>query len=245
MMAFSFDNAPFSIRADLKCAYREYWKSLASPGNWWTGEERIAIAAEVRKALGCKVCQRREQALSPGIDFGAHLASNGLSPAAVDAVHRVITDQSRITQYYVDQSDLSDGEYVELVGVAVIVFSIDESMRALGIALEPLPKAVAGEPSRYRPKRACRGVGFVSMLPRGGAVGMEGDLWDSEGKSANVVRALSLVPDAVRQWFAVGNAQYLSMPRMMSFSGATGKALNRRQLELVAGRVSAFNECFY
>ena len=32
---------------------------------------------------------------------------------------------------------------------------------------------------------------------------------------------------------------------MMNFSGTTGKALNRRQLELVAGRVSAFNECFY
>jgi alkylhydroperoxidase family enzyme len=245
MIAFSFDNAPFSIRGDLKSAYREYWESLASPGNWWTGEERIAIAVEVRKALDCSDCKRRKQALSPGRDCGAHVASESLSPAAVDAVHRVITDQSRITQSYVDHSDLTEEAYVELVGVAVIVFSIDESMRALGLPLEPLPKAAAGVPSRYRPKRACRGIGFVSMLPRDGAVEAEGDLWNSRGRSANVLRALSLVPDAVRQWIAVGNAQYLSMRRMMNFSGDTGKALDRRQLELVAGRVSSFNECFY
>jgi hypothetical protein len=157
----------------------------------------------------------------------------------------VITDQSRITQAYVDHSDLTEEAYVELVGVAVIVFSIDESMRAPGLPLERLPKAVAGEPSRYRPKRACRGIGFVSMLSPDGAVEAEGDLWDSRGRSANVLRALSLVPDAVRQWIAVGNAQYLSMRRMMNFTGATGKALDRRQLELVAGRVSSFNECFY
>jgi alkylhydroperoxidase family enzyme len=245
MIAFSFDNAPFAIRADLKRAYRDYWKSLASPGNWWTGEERVAIAVEVRKALSCLVCKSRLQRLSPGIDYGAHLASEVLSAAAVDAVHRVITDQSRITQSYVDQSDLSEEQYVELVGVAVIVFSIDESMRALGLPLEPLPKAEGGDPSRYRPNRACRGVGFVSMLPRGGAVGGEEDLWNPKGKSANVLPALSLVPDAVRQWYSVGGAQYLSMRRMMNFSGDTGKTLDRRQLELVAGRVSSFNECFY
>ena len=207
--------------------------------------ERVAIADEVRKAGECLVCKTRKQALSPGIDCGEHVSSETLSIAAVDAVHRVITDQSRITQSYIDRLDLSEEEYVELVGVAVNVFSIDESMRALGLPLEPLPDPVAGEPTRYRPERACRDVGFVSMLPRSGAVGLERDLWDPRGRSANVLRALSLVPDAVRQWFEIGDAQYLSMRRMRNFSGATGKALDRRQLELVAGRVSAYNECFY
>ena len=60
-----------------------------------------------------------------------------------------------------------------------------------------------------------------------------------------VLRALSLVPEAVRNWSNVAAAQYLSLPTMMKFSGDTRRSLNRMQIELVAGRVSAVNECFY
>ena len=87
-------------------------------------------------------------------------------------------------------------------------------------------------------------TGFVAMLPADGATGAESDLW-ANGKTANVLRALSLVPDAVRGWMQVGNAQYLSMKGMMNFSGDLGRSINRMQIELVAGRVSAINECFY
>lgn len=37
------------------------------------------------------------------------------------------------------------------------------------------------------------------MILRDGAVGPESDLW-SEDRTANVIRALSVVPDALRDW---------------------------------------------
>jgi hypothetical protein len=247
MTAFSYDNSPYSIRSDLKSAHREYWQVLAKPGNWWTGAERVAIAAEVRNAVSCDHCAQRKQALSPYNFPGEHKHSGALDAVAVDAVHRIVTDQTRITQAWITAiagQGLSDGKYVELLGIAVTVFSIDEFNRSLGLAYEPLPAAQAGKTDHYRPAQAQHDTGFVPMLPAAGATGAESDLWHN-GKTANVLRALSLVPDAVRGWMQVAGAQYLSMRSMMNFSGDLGRSINRMQMELVAGRVSAINECFY
>lgn len=60
-----------------------------------------------------------------------------LDELAVDAVHRIITDQSRITQAW-----------------------IDEFNRALGLPLETLPEPLPGEPDEYRPALA----GIVATL---------------------------------------------------------------------------------
>ncbi len=246
MRAFDYSNAPLPVRADLKAAYREYWHSLARPGSWWTGTERVAIAEEVRNAISCTYCAERKMALSPYNFPGEHSHSGNLPEHVFDAVHRVITDQNRITQAFVDdlaEQGLRPEQYVELVGIAVTTFSIDEFNRALGLEPEPLPQAEPGEPSSYRPKLASHKTGFVPMLPENGAVGNEADLW---GKvTANVLRALSAVPDAVRGWTAVAGAQYLSMQGMVQFTGDLGRSIDRMQMELVAGRVSAINECFY
>ncbi len=61
--------------------------------------------------------------------------------------------------------------------------------------------------------------------------------------SPAVVRALSLVPDEVRSWQQLASAQYLSLESMTAME--TSRAIDRAQMELVAGRVSALNECFY
>ena len=82
------------------------------------------------------------------------------------------------------------------------------------------------------------------MVPVDGANGAEADLWQN-GKTANVLRALSLVPNAVREWMAVGREQYLSPRGMAQFRDIPGRSLNRMQMELVAWRVSSINECFY
>lgn len=242
-----YDGSSYPIREGLRVAHRDYWQALAGPGTWFTGAQRIAIAAEVRNALACDFCRERKTALSPYAIQGEHRSDTGLPAQITDAVHRVITDQSRITQTYISQNaaqGFSEEKYVELVGIAVTVFSIDEFNRALGLPLEPLPEPVAGEPSRYRPAQASTGTGFVSMVPVDGANGAEADLWQN-GKTANVLRALSLVPNAVREWMAVGREQYLSPRGMAQFRDIPGRSLNRMQMELVAGRVSSINECFY
>ena len=247
MQAFSYSESPYKIREDLGQAYREYWARLAMPGSWWTGAERIAIAQESRNALTCEFCTQRKQAVSPYSVAGEHDHEDTLDPLAVDAIHRIITDQTRITNSYVQDNlanGLSQEKYVELAGITVVTLSIDEFNCALGLPLEPLPEPIAGEPSHYRPALAIEGTGFVPMIPAEGNVGPEADLWP-EGANANVLRAFSSVPDAVRDWMAVGAAQYLSMAGMQIFAGDTGRSIDRMQIELVAARVSSHNECFY
>lgn len=247
MTHFKYEHSPHPIRAGLSESYRQYWQSLSLPGTWFTGGERVAIAAEVRNALICPHCAQRKLALSPNSVKGEHLSAGALSENIVDAIHRVITDQSRITQTYVNENSaagLSEQQYIELVGIAVTVFSIDEFNRGIGLDTEALPESVPGEPSMYRPKQAVHGTGFVAMIPPEGANGEEADLWHN-GVTANVLRALTLVPNAYREWAAVAAEQYLSMRGMVQFSDLPGRSINRMQTELVAGRVSSINECFY
>ena len=200
----------------------------------------------MRNALSCEYCTNRKKALSPYGFAGEHLHDGGLSEVAIDAVHRIITDQTRITKAWVDgnvEKGLSKGAYVELAGIAVAMLSIDEFHRALGLSLEGLPSPIPGEPDGYMPALATEGTGFVPMLLNNGAVGQESDLWGD--KSANVIRAFSAVPNAVRDWIMISNAQYLSFDGMTNFDSPENRSINRMQIELIAGRVSAVNECFY
>ncbi|MFT7048805.1 MAG: hypothetical protein ACJAZE_001196 [Halioglobus sp.] len=243
---FDYSDSPYPIRAGLVDVHKDYWQTLAKPGNWFNGAERVAIAEEVRNALQCPFCAERKTALSPYAMQGEHLKGDVLSDDVVDAVHRVVTDQSRITKSYIEgnvQKGFSEAHYVELVGIAVNVLSIDEFHRALGLQREPLPPALGGEPDRYRPAHTEHDTGYVAMITPDGAVGPESDLWPE--RTANVLRALSLVPDAVRSWMKIANEHYLSMEAMGNFTGPNGRSINRMQIELVAGRVSSINECFY
>ena len=247
MTFFDYSDAPYPIRADIAAAHRDYWRTLARPGSWWTGAERVAIAAESRNAPTCRLCIARKRALSPDSVSGEHDSNGQLPNAVIDAVHRIVTDSSRLTKRYVEDNaaaDLSKAAYVELVGIVVAVFSIDEFHRALGMELAPLPTPEPGPISRYRPARLSEDIGFVPTVPPHGAVGAEADLWPP-GRTANVVRALTLVPDALRDWRALATAQYLSFAGMQNFVQDPARAINRMQMELVAGRVSAINECFY
>ena len=59
------------------------------------------------------------------------------------------------------------------------------------------------------------------------------------------MRALTLVPNALREWREVAAVQYLALEKMRDYFKDDSRTINRLQMELVAGRVSAVNECFY
>ena len=248
MDTFDYSQSPYPIRPDIRKAHQTFWQRLAEPGSWWNGAQRVAIAAESRQALTCDYCAARKQALSHYQFAGQHdTTQNLLDELAVDAIHRIITDQTRIAAHYVEQNaaaGLSKNAYVELVGIVVAMFSIDEFHRGLGLPLEPLPTPEPGEPTHYEPEILSEDIGFVPTIPAEGAVGAESDLW-TDGRTANVVRALTLVPDALRDWRMLGDAQYISFASMADFVGDPNRSINRMQTELIAGRVSAINECFY
>ena len=246
-MYFAYHNADLPIRDDLFAAHQSFWQRLAKPGAWFDGRHRVAIAAESRNAWDCSFCTARKNALSPHALEARHDRVSNLPETALDAVHRIVTDQQRISRKWIEDNakkDLSEAAYVELLGLVVAVISIDEFHRTLGLPLEELPAPEPGEPSGYLPAGAERGTGFVPMLPADGPLGENQDLWQP-GFTANVIRALSFVPDAVRDWKNLAAAQYLSIEGMANMVGQDDRAINRMQMEVLAARVSAMNECFY
>lgn len=237
------------VRDDLVEAHRSAWRRLARAGTWWTGAERVAIAAESRAAAYCQLCRERRSALSPSAVDGEHdrVAGDLLPAAAVDAVHRIVTDASRLTKSFVQglaTQGVPDAHYVELLSVVVSVRSIDAFHRAMGIGPEPLPAPdPTGAPSRERPTELDVDAAWVPILTSRAAAGPETARFP--GPVPYVMRALSLVPDAVVWLKELSAAHYLPMgPGMMDFTKGRGP-LDRAQTELIAGRVSAVNECFY
>ena len=247
MDTLSYASAPVPVREDLLAAHTRAWHVLGRPGNWWTGAERIAIAAATRAALACALCRERKAALSPYTIAGLHDGPQEPSALAIDAVHRITTDPGRLTRRWFDDlraAGLGDGAYVELIGIVTTVLGIDSFCRAMGLPPHALPAAEAGEPSRHRPASATDEGAWVATIPSGRATGPEADLYaDIPGTTPNVIRALSLVPDALRTLKDLGGVHYMTTAEMPDLT--CGRSIDRAQMELIAGRVSALRECFY
>ncbi len=243
------DTCEVPVRDDIAQAHATFLTRLAQPGTWWTGAERVALAAEARAAVHCDFCSERKAALSAYTLQGTHTTAAGsaqiLPEIAIDAVHRIIRDATRIIPRLIEmfeQAGLTDGHYVEALGIAVSIRSLDQVCRGLGVAPHTLPSPVPGKPSHYRPQGLKTGESFVPMLGKSTPAPPNDDLWTTKN-SANVYRAMSLVPDAVRDLTLLASAQYLTPDQLLDLN--CGRTLNRAQIETVAARVSAINECFY
>jgi hypothetical protein len=245
-ISYSYSAALVPVRDDFAAAHTRFWKRLASPGAWWNGAERVAIAAEVRQARHCALCQARREALTPAATEGEHDHCGTLPNAAVEVIHRVVTEPGRLSRKWcknVLAAGLSAEQYVEIIGTLVAMVSIDSFCRGIGVPLHPLPEPQPGAPSYYRPPGAVQEDAWVPMIPVDRATGAEADLYGGQAVG-NVVRALSLVPDEVRTLYDLSAAHYLPMGQVRDPSASAG-ALNRMQIELIAGRVSALRQCFY
>jgi len=238
--------AAFPVRAGFEKAHQRFWDRLGGHGSWWTGAERVAIAAEARHAARCRLCTERAAALTPHTVEGGHDRATALPEAAIEAVHGIVRYASRLTRRWYDDvlaRGLSPEQYVEIVGTVVALVSVDRFCDALGVPLHALPEPRAGEPSRYRPPSAGPDEAWVPMVPNDNEGTPEADLWPS-GRTGNVIRAMSLVPDEVRTLNDLSAVHYLPNHRVRDPSAAQG-SLSRPQIELVAGRVTALNDCYY
>jgi hypothetical protein len=243
----TYSDVMYPVRSEFGEAHLRYWKRLGHSGSWWTGAERVAIAREVRAAWDCPLCATRREALSPHSVAGEHSRVSELSDAAVDAVHRITTDASRLTQSWYRgllADGLTQGHYVELVGTVVSVVSIDAFAHAIGAVVRPLPESVDDEPDSYWPQTVGPDDAWVPMVPIDNEGTPEADLWPS-GATGNVVRAMSLVPEEVRTLKDLSAAHYLPMGLVRQAGVSRGGALSRSQMELTAGRTSALNACYY
>ncbi len=148
-MSFNFADTPIPIRTEIQEAMRKEWAFLAAPGTWWSGEERVQIAAEARRAMA-------------GERSGDEL------PAAVAGVVRTVAaDSPLISAEWVEglaAKGVDMPAYAEIIGVLARLSAVDMFHRALGLPLEPLPDPDPGEPSRTAPPTdLVFGKSFVPM----------------------------------------------------------------------------------
>jgi len=239
------------VREDLRLVQREMLASFSRSGTWWTGSERRSIAAEARAARDCRLCAERKAALSPFAVEGDHSGPSDLAAEIVDVIHRVVTDPGRLVRSWYErvmaEGTLSEERYVELVSVAVRLNALDVFARAIGENPPELPAAAPGAPTEQRPATARIDGAWVSQIPGGAAGGEEWTaLYGDREFVPQIGRALSLVPAEVDALDALSRSHYMSIEHVTDPAySEPGRALDRMQMELVASRVSALNECFY
>ena len=220
--SFDYQTSGFQVPEPLKRTHQDSWESIANPGSFWSGKQRVQIAEQSR----CARSQRSE------LPFNRSYPDSELSKEALEVTHTIAADAKKIDSDWAGDrvAAIGSGPYVEIASIVVTVTAIDAFSEALGRSHESLPSSKAGEPSGEQISNVANIGGYIPMM----------DPW----KGPNVGRALSLVPSA--------NALFMSNVRHMYASSGGGFAdmvwngpLSRPQAELLAARVSSANECFY
>ncbi|MCF8531576.1 MAG: hypothetical protein K9G48_01100 [Reyranella sp.] len=224
------------------------WRGIGAPGVWLTGSQRVKIVEEARAARACGLCHARKDALSPAAIEGQHAAVTGLPLALVEAIHRIVTDPGRLSEAWyrrVIAMGISDEAYVELLSVVAMATAVDTFDRAIGGGRRAVPAACEGEPSRRLPRGARPGLGWMPMLAPEDVAPDDPPLYESGGRiGGNVHRALSLVPEAMMQFWDMFETMYLPQEAMRDFTREY-RAIDHAQIEMLAARVAVQNQCVY
>ena len=214
------------VNQDIVNSFRIVWDHLGRPGAWWTGPQRIAIAEHVRKSAPRPLWDR-----PPPLETLSDEANGELTIFEAAVVERVAVSPSSISietyEHIIER--MGENKYAELAAVISQIVPIDHLHDALGLEREELPVPREGAITTERPSGLVTGIGFLPTLPTEGL--------------PHVAVALSLS--------LADNARRMLLVRAMysgdSFNDMvwTHRSLNRPQVELVAARTSALNECFY
>jgi len=237
-----YQGTSYEVPTDLLAVHERQIRAFGEPGVWWNGAQRLAILAEARVAAHAAGMQASD---------GGSADLRGLAEipetARRIAADLAVTPQAFTIDVYeqVLSEGLTDAEYVELVGLVSRLSSFDYFARGIGAELPSLPAPEPGEPTRERPDTATIEGAWVPIIPngkRGGEIGRE--LYGDEFMPY-IFRSISLVPGEYRDHFELGELQYLPGDKFFTFDYQHFESLTRVQIEVVAGRVSALNECFY
>lgn len=244
-----YSDAPDPVRDDLRATHARLLEHMSRPGRWLNAEQRVAIAEQSRHSARCKLCEQRLAALSPAAVSGEHERSAGggaLPEAWVEIAHRVRSDPGRLSRAWFEErlgEGVSIGEYVEIVGLVAFTAGLDFFCRSLGIEAFALPAPQAGEPPRETPDGLHEGIAWVPVMQPGEVPSSHGDLFLNLTRVPNIARALSAVPEHVYELRDAMGSHYLGLREMADPQAC--REIDRLQMELIASRVSALNECFY
>lgn len=206
--------------------HQEELEHLARPGTWLTAEERLAT---VRAARGGGQAR----------DVAATLPSDSLR--LIEKVAHEPRGMTREDFMLAIDGGMSPGEYVETISLVSRIVNLDVFARGVGAQALALPAPVVGEPAQTSPAAVDEGA-WLPSVPAGAAAR---EVYGNVGPQPFIYRALSLVPAEARRCIAGGDVQYLPLAKFMDFGYSHQPGLSRPQVEVVAARVSALNDCFY
>ena len=231
------------VPEEVEALHADELLSFARPGTWGTAAQRTAIAAEIRKT-------RVDAGVQESVGDEALCDIDDVPEAARRVARAAALGGIEIDRKFCEQAQadgLSDGAYVEVIGLAARLAHLDVFARGIGVPSRQLDEPVEDSmPSMQRPSIA-RNEGFftdsVPSAPDGGELAKE--IYGNAVPAANILRSLSLVPDEARRLNRVVNVEYFTDETMMNFAYSSLANIDRPQLELVAAKVSALNQCFY
>lgn len=224
------------VRADLVMAHRDAIGGLAAPGTWWTSEQRIGIAAEVRRALTRPDLAPWQSPSAIGLPVDP--TDSGVLPAGVvDVIWRITNHPGTLTSAWYDAivtEFASPRHYVELVGLVAALNAIERFALSLGLDPMSLPAPGTGRPRSEQPgAEVPEATVTTHWVPTATTHG------------PNVLQALSAVPTAFALTRSLSDAQYVPAVALLGDLTWNRGTLSRPQIELVAAQTSIDNECFY
>lgn len=240
-MSQAYSDSSFAIRADLAAVHSATVESFSAPGTWFDAKERreiVALSRRVRAEQGFEIQGYTDEVQDIDLPSGA-----------LKLIKMVSCEAEKIDKdFYLElvSNGLRPEQYVEIVGLVTRAVSVDTFCRSLGLSMYLLVDARDGEPSKKLPDSATIDHAWVPIIPagpRGGAPAQA--LYGETEFVANIFSALSLVPDEASGVMQLGQTQYVGASDFQNFKFFRDENFSRAQLELVAARISALNNCFY
>jgi hypothetical protein len=236
-----YPDASFPVSDAITAVHARQLEGIVSAGTWGSGAQRRSVAIEARRACS-------EAGLLEPLAGSVEPADVELPEGIRHIIGTIATSVHDLNQDFFAEalgSGLADAEYVEIVGIVSRLVDIDVFCRGIGVSPRPLPAARAGQASRKRPHEAVMELAWVPTIPNGPPGGEAGAALYHGQPMPYIVRALSLVPDELRAHVELEIAHYTRLDKLFDYDYQHHDGLTRPQAELVAGRVSALNDCFY
>lgn len=240
-MSQTYSDSSFAIRADLAAVHSTTMESFSVPGTWFDAKERREIVALSRRA-------RAERGYEIQ-GYTDEVQDVDLPAGALKLIKMVSCEAEKIDKnFYLElvSNGLHAEQYVEIVGLVARAVSVDTFCRSLGLSIRLLADARDGVPSKQLPDTATIDHAWVPIIPAGPKGGAPAQaLYGETEFVANIFSALSLVPDEASSVMQLGQTQYVEARDFQNFKFFRDENFSRAQLELVAARISALNNCFY
>lgn len=237
-----YADAEYPVSPETEALHADELLSFARPGTWGTANQRTAIAAEARKAR----CEAGvlESAGDEGLATAANLPEPARRLAREVALGGVGINRDYCNQ--VQAEGVTEGAYVEIVGVVARLTHLDVFARGIGVPSRQLGEPMEDkEPSRERPDVAKKEGFFTASIPSAPEGGELAESIFGKSPAPNILRSLSLVPDEARRLNRIMDQEYFSIETIFDLTYSSHDALSRPQIEIVAAKVSQLNQCFY